>query len=350
MDNVSTISDFLQTIGARYRVYDIGRRTLKLNNSLFAQIENARTVAPHPIARSICVGIVFWLKENTTDRSVWFLRFPLDETGLLSQVSRDEFLRELLLQSENVGDDENSVGTASNESRFALKPNEHSLAIFNARANKDLGLPPSRHYDHALDYLAGNPGYEQWAFVGIQGLADVCVRVGTHEELIRKAVNKLPDTPLITLASCLDSESISGKLTAAMHSRLKEEIAKSAPSSDVIAALVRACAGSRAKRRLAFLIRDALKSGHGGVELLAAISGRCWPALHDDYLCSLFLECVAATDDIDVFNALISDLMFVPGMREPLLMAFRNPERSELVGKAIGGFFNSLNPRRSGAD
>lgn len=43
-----------------------------------------------------------------------------------------------------------------------------------------------------------------------------------------------------------------------------------------------------------------------------------------------------------LFNQQVSDLMFVPDMRPEVLAQFRNPERSESLGVAIGNLMSGM--------
>ena len=357
MSDISTISDFLRFSQAQYQVYDLGRRITRLDNRQFEQIERVNAPAPYPILRSLCIAILFWYPGKQRSVSpdsqfVWFLRFPLDETGHLAQVARDEFLRQLL---DRVGVNIESAQSAepptaeimeraSDESRFAFTPSDEQRAVFHAKAMAATGMPPSRHYAHAVDYIRGIPGYDQWAFVGLQGLADVCANIKQHEADLISAIPQLPAQALSTICTCLDSEVISGQLTSALQQRLNNELSNEGGDRRAIPALVRACASSRAKQKRSKICRAALQSGSASdVELLATIAGRCWEELADPAFCLQFLEALASNENGQpVFDHLVADLMFLPGMRDCILTGFRNPDRSESLSAAIGQFFSAL--------
>ncbi len=76
------------------------------------------------------------------------------------------------------------------------------------------------------------------------------------------------------------------------------------------------------------------------VELLAAIAGRCWEDLQDPDIARPFLEALARCEaGSDAFAAVLADLLFIPGMREPMLASLRSPERSPQLAAALEGFF-----------
>ena len=95
-DKISTLSEFLRQSGASYRVFDMGRKVVKLAPDEFFNFEHAKQPYPYPFKRSALFGVVFWNQEQADNRYVWFLNFPLDEQGLLIQAARDEFLVRVL--------------------------------------------------------------------------------------------------------------------------------------------------------------------------------------------------------------------------------------------------------------
>jgi len=90
------------------------------------------------------------------------------------------------------------------------------------------------------------------------------------------------------------------------------------------------------------------------IEVLATIAGRCWLLIIHSELLPFFLEALANTTFINeeqnntleqkkiqrqgAFNAILSDLMFIPGIRTHILQEFRSAERSEQLTQAIGAF------------
>ena len=356
MSDIHTITDFLRLSRASYHVYDLGRRIVRLDNREFEQVERVLTPAPYPIMRSLCVGILFWYPSSPQSQFVWFLRFPLDETGHLVQAARDEFLQQLL---ERVGKNIESAGSentaavekmeqASDESRFAFTPSDEQRAVFHAKASRSLGVAPSRHYAHAVDYLRGTPGFDQWAFVGLQGLADVCANFKQHEADLLVAIPQLPVQPLATLCTCLDSETVSGQLTGTLLKRVRNE-ALEGGDPRAIPSLVRAAASSRARRKRTEICRIALQSQAGtDIELLATIAGRCWEELGDADFCLEYLEKLAQNSSGQAaFNHLVADLLFMPNMREKVMAGFRSEHRSEALSQAIGEFFAALQSSQS---
>jgi len=358
---IASIGDFFRHTGASYRVYDLGRRIEACGKRQFKLFEALHSPWPWPIQRHACLGIVFWYPQREDARMVWFLRLPLDEQGLLIPAARDSFLESLLAR---VGQNIDALSSGERledtpeDSPVAFKPREDRLASFHARITAALDLPPSRHCEHALDYLGGASGWEQWAFVGVQGLADVAARHREHAGLIAAALAELPVEPLEALCGALDSEPLGVEIGAALQARLDAELAAGDGASPrVVAACLRGIAGGPRQLtgrrdaqgnpveaiRRQMLARALAQPAGRDLEVLASVAGRLWEELRDAELLAAFLAAAAQNPDgQDAFNQLLIDLLYLPGMREPVLEGFRQPQRPAVLSAAIGGFFAAL--------
>ena len=151
------------------------------------------------------------------DGEVGRLLDGLDERGLLIPAERDYLLDRLLesAQARQRGDDPQAF---LRDNPHAFTPRDDRMALFHARLSADLGRPPSRFYGHALAYFHGSRGWDQWEFVGYQGIADVACR---HDaEPLDAAIERLPAQPLIALCHCLESQQIGDSLEVALRARL----------------------------------------------------------------------------------------------------------------------------------
>jgi hypothetical protein len=346
MQAIHTISDFLQQTGNQFRVFDMGRRVVEVPVGDFMAFEKLEQPWPYPLQRSAWLGITFWLPAEQgsgqeTEQAIWFLRLPLDEQARLSQEARDGFLRRLLEIAEaKLNPDKPEPPSIMEDNPLVFRPREDRMAVFNARAAKTLGLPASKYYQHAREYLQGEMGFEQWAFVGLQGLADFAMRLDEADNavLLGKAIAELPEEVLIPLCHALENVSLPGNVLQALQARLQGE-----PSLALQTAICRGVSfADTAQRRQ--VLQHLLEGEQGNeVELLAAIAARAWDSLKEEHICRLFLERLA--DNIhgqEVFNEMLADLMFIPGMREPLFTSLRNPERSAKLSQALDGLFAAL--------
>ncbi len=346
---ISTLLEFLNNCGARLRLFDMGRRVVKIPRDRFLGFEKNQQPYPAPLQQQAWIALLFHEREQAKESFVWFLRFPLDEQAKLNLAARDDFMHRLV---ERIGTDLKAVNegsrieSAMEENPYGFKPRDDRLAIFHARVSRLLKQPASKYYDHALSYFQGDLGWDQWSFVGYQGIADMAARLddGDNERLLIEALPVLPARPFEALCHCLENEKVPVKLAEALlgvaHSQLQQE----APESSTIAAAVRGISRSCSTTLRRQLLGDVLASPVSmDAEVLAAISGRAWESLAEESLAAPFLERLACNSEGQaLFDQCLSDLLFVPGMREPLLKALRAPDRSATLSTAVGSFFQGL--------
>ena len=346
-NTINSISQFFISGDFQYRIYDLGRKLTLLDNSVFQRIEDQKVLYPYSFQQKAWLALLFWSETDNTEPTIWFLQFPIDELGYLKQASRDAFLQELLIhvgtnfQAQKNG---TQMQDSLKESAFAFKPRQDRLAIFHAFATVALKQQPSQYYQPTRDYLQGKTGYEQWESLGLQGIADVIARLhfDNNEHLLSTALPQLPITPLISFAENLEHNSISVKLSFLLHQRLQQALEVENTNSQLIAALIRAISSSQDKAVRQQIIQQLLETDTAKeIEVIAAIAGRAWQDITRKNLLALFMQALAHQHQ-DAFNIILIDLMGIPKMREPILKSLRNPERSGLLSKRIGGFLGGF--------
>ncbi len=351
MEKFDSITDFLKTEDFNYRVFDMGRKVFPISNEYFEQIEKQKQLFPYPFQQKAWLALLFWPEHKEDQAVIWFLQFPIDELGYLKQQSRDVFLIDLLeqtgknIQAKQKGDDvEDGLG----ESPFAFKPREDRLAMFHALATVELGQKPSQHYQYAHDYLLskeqGGPGYEQWQFLGLQGIADVVARLGeeSNASLLTSAIPEMPSTPLQSFAHGLENRVLEKPLFDAMLARLRCEL-DSAEDVVLVAALIRSISAQPVDVEKTKILTEVLQSSVAKeIEVIAAISGRSWIDLENKELLSLFVEKLAIQDQM-AFSAVLADLIMIPGMRDLILASMRSENRSSELTQRFGQFMQAIN-------
>ena len=345
---MQSLNDFLQQAGFNYVVYDMGRRMVRLTPQQFNQFENATTAYPTPLQQHAWLGLIGWQKDDKTRHFIWFIKFPLDELGKINPLARDgllHYLVEQLSQQLLISDNATSADIEPTALPHGFTPREESMAIFHAKAARHLDQPPSRFYEHAREYLSGSQGYDQWAFVGMQGLADIVVRPDQHDnqKLLLQALPHLPTQPFGQLCRFLEHETISSQLAETIINRARDEREPDNARDNLVIAL-RAIAGCTEHNLRQAFIRETLSGEHAkDIEVLAAISGRCWGDLKNDELCRLYLENLANNNsDQNGFTHLLMDLLMIPGMREPVMQGLRDPDRSNELAQAMSQFFSQF--------
>lgn len=348
-DQIGTLLQFLAGTGAHLRLFDMGRRIVKITRDHFLSFERNQLPYPAPLNRQAWLALLFQDRKANREPFVWFLRFPLDEQAKLNQAARDDFMHRLV---EHVGSDLSSrdhagqIATALEGNPYGFKPRDDRLAIFHARISRLLKKPASRYFEHALAYFRGDLGWDQWSFVGYQGIADIAARLEDegHERMLIEALPQLPIAPMEAICHCLENEKVSVKLANALLSLTQNQLQREHPSTGVIAAAVRGVSRSRSVTLRQQLLRDVLASPVAeNTTVLAAISGRAWESLSENSLATAFLERLACNNEGQpFFDRCLADLLFIPGMREPLLKVLRTPERSATLAISVGNFFQTL--------
>lgn len=342
----TTLLEFLQATGARIRIYDLGRRVVNIPRNRFLKFEKTELPYPQPMQNHAWFGLSMLDASVSDEPVIWFLKLPLDEQGKLVQASRDYFIHRLLEVAVEKQAGKTPEIDAFDDNPYIFKPKEDKMAVFHAKLAHDTGHPPSRYYEYALDYFSGKPGWEQWNFVGYQGIADIAAKA--HEtstgDLLIKAIPQLPGSPLTALCHCLENESLALPLSQALLDRLKTTLSAAEPDLTIVTALVRGLSQSvstTTKEQMFRLVMDSQFATH--IELLAAISGRAWELLQQAEHARHYLETLADSPaGQDAFNHCLADLLAIPGLRTPLLQAVRDPNRSDKLATAFGAMMQQL--------
>ena len=339
MAHISGISDFLNQAGTNFKVFDMGRRIQELAPDIFLAFEQGEIAYPYPLQQQAWLGMMVWNTTSASDLVIWFLRFPLDAKGLLSAGIRNDFITRLLQKDTSKEDQDDS-------NPYGFKPKQEHMAVFHAKAAKILGQPASHFYQHAQDYFAGKPGFDQWAFVGFQGIADMSCRLDEDRNVIDiiQALPQLPPQPFEALCQCLEHETIPEQLTQVISQSLATELSYEQPDPDNISLCLRALSGSENQALCEQQVLLVLNSPQGqDAEVLTSISGRCWNALKQAKIMHAFLESLAlCSEGQEFFNLVVVDLINIPGTQEPLHEAIRAENRSAALSKAIGELFKQF--------
>lgn len=323
----------------------MGRKLVSISIGDFENIENQVTVYPYPLQQKAWLALLFWSKGKKNEPVIWFLQFPIDEVGYLKQDARDGFLIGLLeqagrnIQAKLSADD--GVTDELSESPYAFKPQEDRLALFHAFAAKALKQEPSRYYQATREYLTGRLGFDQWQFLGLQGIADVVANLNqdSNEAALAKAIPLLPSAPLESFCRALENVEFKGELAQALISRLEQMLEQSISGELLLQSmLLRAISGAQSTKLRQKILLSILSSLIGReVEILAAISGRSWKDLQSPPILTLFMKNLAMQSQI-AFNAILTDLMMIPGMRDVVLGQLRDPHREEKLTHRLNEF------------
>jgi hypothetical protein len=335
VNSVLTLGGFLQQTGAAAHFFDLGRRVVEIPPATLAAFEQAGIPYPQPFLRAAWLGVLFRHQGGHLAEEapvIWFLRFPLDEQGKLIQAARDDFLGRLLNAADATANlDDNPHG-------FAPRPER--MAVFHAKAAKLLGQAPSQFYGHAQEYFRGALGFEQWNFVGLQGIADVAARLDEdgNAAMLARAIPHLPAQPFTALCNCLENEAVDAALSRVLIERIAAGLAGNDPAT--VAAGIRGLSHGADRAAVAAAINLVLDGAQGShVEVLAAIAGRAWETLEDAALQHRFLERLAGCEaGKQAFDNILADLLFLPALRESLRRNLKSPSHSGRLNAALHAF------------
>lgn len=346
-NNIETLTDFLKSTDTQFRIFDMGRRISKLNLGDFQRFEQTLIPYPLPLLQQAFIAVLLWNPKDSQQHQIWFLKFPLDEQGKLVLAARDDLLNRFAKTLGSQWLDNPDIAETRDplkDNPFSFTPDQEKMAAFHARASRLLKQPASPYYQPARDYMSGLKGYNHWNEVGLQGIADMVARYDEeqNEAVLSKAIADVPAQPLEAICINLEHDPISHKLAGALQQRLHSVLDEQQSSANTLGALIRAIAQSPSEQQRREAILQVLNSRFGAeIEVLAAIASRAWQDLEDDEVRRLFLDKLAINSAGQIsFNLMIRDLLFMPGLRAPIMESFRNPERSEDLGRAIGAFFS----------
>ncbi|MDH1471111.1 DUF3549 family protein [Shewanella bicestrii] len=334
MTEITTLSQFLTTAKTQFQVYELGRRVQHIDMLAFHQIESLVTPYPYPIQGHAQFAIVFW--NESQQHFIWFLKLPLDEQGLLSPAPRSQFI-EMVLTA--LGQDPTQPLTDEQQDRlannpFSFKPSQEKLAVFNALVRKQLGLSASIQYEFAVQYLSGQIATSEWQHIGLQGLSDVCVRLGEldHEQQLLASFDNSAIEVQIALCQCLEHL----HLTEALANKLYAKFVAAPPEYQAYYLRALASHTELSQQALAHLQQtERLEANE-----LISIAGRNWTVLKQELSRSIYLETLARQPQA-FFNQIFADIVAIPSLRNHLLGELRNPNRSVQLSQAIGGLFKA---------
>ncbi len=338
METIHTLTQLLENSDCQYNIYDLSRNVQPLTEAQFKRIEQAQQPYPYPIQRHAQIAIAYW---NTQKQPwIWFLKFELDERGLLKQANIGNFIKYVL---EAMGTRLGGEVTQEQQQKLAnnpytFKPSDDKMAVFHSQLRASLDMPTSQYYEHAQQYFQGNLGWDNWQTIGLQGITDICARLDTEQNgvLVRKALKNLPSEPLYALLGALEhTNPLPNKLADRIHELASLEIQSDAPDLFLLSALVRALSGGE-QVKLTTTVNDILGSPRlSHQEVLIAIAGRCWSALADATVAELFLLRLAQTGNQNLFNQLFADLVMLPELRMVFLPLLHNTPNQELASALI---------------
>lgn len=341
-----SFSALFQQAECDFLVFDLSRRVSLIAQDELIGIEKNQQPYPYPVQAKALMGIAYWKKNQAKqiEPLIWFLRFPLDERGLLNQMALGDFIQDVAKNGINSSDEKNQEIKSQNP--YLFTPKDDKKAVFHAKLTQALSLPASDFYEAAKAYLTcslidnqkneGLADKENWQQIGLQGLADICARANDDQSqnLIQNSLPQLPMPVKYALLGCLEHFTLSSSLASALAQEIHAELKASKTDLFLLAAYVRALGGAPQKMTISLLNQLLNNAFICHKELLIAMSGRCWEGLCETKNLTLFLVRLAEQKDLPFFQLMLADLIMLPTLR-PLILNLLNQKTSPELEAAL---------------
>ncbi|MFN1582996.1 DUF3549 family protein [Vibrio rotiferianus] len=333
MENIQTLTQLLNNSQCEYQIFDLGRRIKTIEPQVFEDVEKGQCPYPFPMQRKAHLAIAYWNEQKQP--WIWFLKFELDERGLLKQADIGNFIKYVVEAMGTRLSEEMSKEQQQKLSNnpYTFKPAEEKMAVFHSQVRANLDLPTSQYYEHTQHYFSGGLGWENWQTVGLQGITDMAARLGKEQNAVtlRKALNHLPNEPLYALLGALEHVDLQERLAERIAEKALQEIESNEPDLFLLSALIRALAGApiEVSQPILKAILQSPRLSHQ--EVLIGIAGRTWHLLGDTDIAEQFLLRLAQTGNQALFNQLFADLVMLPELRLVLLPLLHSSPSEELA-------------------
>lgn len=341
--NIHSLSEFLLHAGTDYRIFDVGRGVYPLTSQTFLDIENGKACPPRPRQQHAWYAVVFWQTNPLAQRYIWFVKFPLDEQGLLIQASRNHFLQIIVDALGNqIAGEQGSDELPDNPYTFV--PSQQLMAQFSAIARHTLNDPKSEALEQAQQYLQ-TPAIIDWQQLPVQAIADLAVSIDERQSVhIINHFGQFSEPFLETLYSSLESVPLPENLHAFFIDKLLESAADTSQQAKTLG-LLRALSTPEFNPEVNQAINTLLdKTTTPDMHLLSVIAGR-----HDAQLDLLtaqrFLEAAAIADahgafEHELFIGLFTDLVQIPTLRRTLLTLARAHRDNPVMQAPLTALFD----------
>lgn len=338
--SISTLSQLLRESQSDYLCFDLGRRVQAINTTEFNAIEQQQAPYPYPVQGHACFAMVFWpqLSNKEQEPFLWFLKFPVDERGLLEQAAVQEYLTSVitLLGQRITHALSEEQEQQLQQSPYLFTPAEEKRAALHAKLSLLWQRQPSVHFELAQTALQ-HP--EHWQKVGVQGLHDVAARLddlAASQAALTEQFAEYPTPLRQATAIALEHQQLPNELSAALAQKVI-----SLPAGDIRADVLRSLAGNALTASVQQAVMHVLKAPSADECVICC--ARLWQAF--DPLCTPHVQleqllAALAQQDAKLFAALITDLLRLPMLRPHILVTLQRDDLPQPIRNAWQGFIN----------
>ena len=327
--NVPSLSGFLALSDAQYRLFDLGTQLRPLPDDSLAGLDQGLPY-PHPYLGYGWLVIFSWHPQASEQNSLWFLKLPLDEQGIVSAAAHGELVNRLYRSLQT--DDPQERQRLLSDHLFHFKPDGEKMAALHATATHLLALPASQYRPAATDFLLQNEAEADWQTIGLQGIADFVIRASESElSQLAARLTQLTEAPFIALTGQLEHRPLSRALVAALVAK-----AQSDPTQIAIEnACLRACSQSADADLCQPLIDSRLSGPEPGLEFLLVVLSRYTALLRDSDRAVLIMDRLAQLADADGFHRLVTHLVMQPGLAQLMRTLLGHQKLTPALANAI---------------
>lgn len=346
MEYPTSLNALLASTKLKYRWINIGRGIRNITQAQFDSYESCQAVYPWPVAYQAHFSLIVWNPSQDQQHTIWFFKLPLDEQGLIIPQARDALILELLAM---LGITSSEKPNQNQSSEYTFEPDDEQKAAIHAKVSKILAEPPSTWYQPVQQYLSTPSSDVAWSSLGLQGFADIIERLSEDKitTTLTGAIDWVDAPVFEALCHFIQNKKAPAVLVSAIATRVNQSLSepdKEALPASFYSSAIRSFSQTTKNEAVLHCIDQILTSSHGkNPEVLHAISFYCWQYLKNMPLMKQYLDNLSQLkNEPHLFNQLVTDLMFVPDMRPEVLAQFRNPERSESLGVAIGRLMSGI--------
>ncbi|WP_157954310.1 DUF3549 family protein [Saccharospirillum mangrovi] len=334
MQNPTSLGEFLEHSGARYRVFDLGSQLRRVSRDDWQRFDRGGAY-PYPHMNHAWLVLLLWHPDNREQHAIWFMKLPLDEQAALPAPIATDVLNRFMKALATA--DETERQRLLTDHPYQFKPDDAKMAALHARAGRILGAPVSQFYAAARDYCLSDADPMSWQQLGLQGIAEVLEAANDAEQ--KRLANRLPLLPIEPrqqILQLLEHQQPNLTLAEAIMAMADRQA-----DAALDAAALRALSQSDAVGLVRAFISRVLNRQSDSLDVVLAILSRHPHLLDDTELSLVALDRLAHLADQDGFNRVVQGLALQPGLSGLVMKVLRHPNRSETLARAIGGLINS---------
>jgi len=333
--NAPSLTGFLEITGAKYRLFDLGTQLRKLSNKTLLHLDEGQKY-PYPHLGFGWLAIFTWNGDLIEQNSLWFLKLPLDEQGILSAAVHSDLVNRFYRAFQT--SDRKERQRLLTDHPYQFKPDNEKMAALHALASHQLALPPSFYHQSAAQFYLNDDREVQWQQIGVQGIADIVTRLSNTElESLNNRIASLEDEPLIALMRQLEHFPLHSSTIDALISR-----SQNAPNhSSIVNACLKSASQSQALKLVEPIILERLSACDFDLEFLLIIITRYHYLFDNIKTATTVLDHLAQMADSDGFNRVVTNLAMQTGMEGIIMTILRSASLTENLANALSRLIQS---------